>query len=167
MTAGSQHSSMTIVPDASFGVVPLQYREKGWWLLVVQHRQGHWSLPKGHPNPGETPHTTACRELFEETRCRVLRFLDFPSMAENYQFRVEKRQIQKTVTYFVAEAAGEPSPQLEELKAAVWLPIREAEQRVTFDQCRRMCQRVGQFVHGKQPNQLPGLPHLKVAPWTS
>ena len=161
--SSSQPATTTVEQDASFGVIPVRYQKGGWWLLVIQHRQGHWALPKGHPNPGESPYATASRELFEETQCRVLRFLEHPPLVEQYQFRAERRQISKTVTYFLAEAEGIPDPQLEELKAAAWFPIREAEQRVTFDQCRRMCQRIALYLQGKRPDALKGLADPQVS----
>jgi 8-oxo-dGTP pyrophosphatase MutT (NUDIX family) len=39
-------------------------------ILVVQGPV-KWSLPKGHSEPGEEPHETAMREIFEETSLRV------------------------------------------------------------------------------------------------
>lgn len=40
-------------------------------ILVVQGRV-KWSLPKGHREPGEEPHETAMREIYEETSMRVI-----------------------------------------------------------------------------------------------
>ena len=36
-------------------------------VLLLQYPQGHWSFPKGHVEDGEDHHTTARRELKEET----------------------------------------------------------------------------------------------------
>jgi bis(5'-nucleosidyl)-tetraphosphatase len=159
--------SLTKGDDASFGVVPLRYRNRQWHVLLVQHKQGHWAFPKGHAEPGESHATTACRELYEETQCRVLRFLDFTPLTETYQFRAAHRVISKTVTYFIAEVDGEPRPQPEELKATAWFGLREADQRATFEKCRRMLQHVADLVGEKRPDQLPGRPDLAVAPWES
>lgn len=151
--------------DASFGVVPLRYRDGQWHVLLVQHRQGHWAFPKGHPNQGESSLTTACRELFEETQCRVLRFLDHSPLVEVYQFRAAHRLIAKTVTYFLAEVEGDPNPQPEELRAAEWFPLREADLRATFEKCKRMIQEVGVFIGHRKPDQVKGRPEVVVAPW--
>jgi bis(5'-nucleosidyl)-tetraphosphatase len=151
--------------DASFGVIPIRYKDRHWQVLLVQHRQGHWAFPKGHPNPHESHATTACRELFEETQCRVLRFLQVPAFTETYQFRAAHRMISKTVTYFLAEVDGDPQPQPEELKAASWFPLREADQKATFDKCRKMLLQVNEWLGDRLPDQLPGRPELRVAPW--
>ncbi|WFU11945.1 NUDIX hydrolase (plasmid) [Rhizobium sp. CB3090] len=39
-------------------------------LLVSSKRNGHWGLPKGHIEPGETSSVTAEREAFEEAGAR-------------------------------------------------------------------------------------------------
>jgi bis(5'-nucleosidyl)-tetraphosphatase len=165
MTRAPQQESSVRQEDASFGVVPLRYRGGQWQVLLVQHRQGHWAFPKGHPNPGENHMTTACRELFEETQCRVLRILDHPPLIEVYQFRTAHRLIAKTVTYFLAEVEGEPRPQPEELRATAWFPLREADLRATFDKCKKMILEVGTFIGHRKPDQVKGRPELVVVPW--
>lgn len=142
------------VHDESFGVIPIQYRSGTWWVLIIQHKQGHWAFPKGHLDGDESPREAAVRELLEETACRVIRFLDFPPLEEVYQFRVTHRTIQKKVTYFLAEAAGHPKAQIEELRDATWVTLAAAQHHVTFDQCRRMCQRVFQWLDGRTPPEI-------------
>lgn len=161
----SSQDSYGRTEDASFGVIPLRYRNRQWYVLLVQHRQGHWAFPKGHPDNDESHATTACRELYEETRCRVLRFLNYAPLTETYQFRAAHRLISKTVTYFLAEVDGDPTPQPEELKAAVWFHLREADQKATFEKCRKMLQQVADLIMDKTPEELPGRPELVVLPW--
>lgn len=43
------------------------FNNKGEVLLVKKKKTGHWSLPGGHPEIGETPIETAQRELEEES----------------------------------------------------------------------------------------------------
>lgn len=43
------------------------FNKKGEVLLVKKKKTGHWSLPGGHPEIGETPIETAQRELEEES----------------------------------------------------------------------------------------------------
>jgi len=151
--------------DASYGVIPLHFHKGEWWILMVQHRQGHWAFPKGHPAEGETTYATACRELFEETQCRVLRFLDSHPYVETYQFKSQGQAVRKTVTYYIAEAVGDPTPQPEELRAATWVPLHEAHIKATFPVCRSMCQQVASWLNERQPSELPVKVGIRVEPW--
>jgi len=58
------------------GGVVYRRTEKGNLRVLVAHRPAYddWSLPKGKADEGETPETTALREVFEETgyRCRIV-----------------------------------------------------------------------------------------------
>ena len=62
--------------EKSCGVV-LFREEKGEYLFLILHYPGgHWDLPKGHVEEGETEHETANRELLEETGIADLEFVD-------------------------------------------------------------------------------------------
>jgi len=56
--------------DSTIGAGGIIYDTKSLRILIVR---GHekWSLPKGHSEPGESPHETAMREIYEETSLRV------------------------------------------------------------------------------------------------
>lgn len=95
----------------------------------------------------------------------MIRFLNHPSLVEIYHFRAAHRLITKTVTYFLAEVEGDPSPQPEELRAAVWFSLREADQRATFEKCKKMIQEVGTFIGHRKPDQVDGRPEWVVASW--
>ena len=56
----------------SAGTLLYRAADGGWQVLIVHpsgnfNRQAPWSIPKGEPNPGETPEATARRETYEET----------------------------------------------------------------------------------------------------
>jgi bis(5'-nucleosidyl)-tetraphosphatase len=129
------------VKDQSYGIVPLRRSQGQWEVLLVQHLKGHWSMPKGHPDPGETPQETAKRELFEETGLTVLQFFSDVSFQESYRFKSSNRIIDKKVDYYVAEVVGEVRVQKQELQDALWLSFDQAIQKVSFTEARSILTR--------------------------
>ena len=111
-------------------------KAEGWNVLLIRHTKGrHVSFPKGHVEPGETESQTAEREILEETGLRVR--VDKRYRAENrYNIRPD---IQKLVVIFAAVTnQAEIIPQPEEIAEAFWLPIDEAEERLTYERDRRI-----------------------------
>ena len=107
-----------------------------WNVLLIRHTRGrHISFPKGHVEPGETESQTAEREIFEETGVRVR--VDRRFRAENrYNIRPDT---QKLVVIFAAVTdQAEITPQPEEIAEALWVPIDEADQRLTYERDRRI-----------------------------
>jgi 8-oxo-dGTP pyrophosphatase MutT (NUDIX family) len=126
--------------EFSFGIVPL--RKKGQEILLIHSRKGHWTLPKGHADPGETPWETAERELTEETGLVVLEFLSVPPCSESYLHN----DIEKVATYFPALVEGEISLLLEEVQGAAWYDHKTALQKLTFAETRAACQRAIKYL---------------------
>jgi 8-oxo-dGTP pyrophosphatase MutT (NUDIX family) len=55
--------------EQSFGAVVYRRRKGRVLFLLLKHNSGnHWSLAKGHAEPGETEEQTARREILEETK---------------------------------------------------------------------------------------------------
>lgn len=120
--------------DHSYGIIPLQWVEKAWQVLLIQHsRAKFWGFPKGHAEAGESPREAALRELKEETNLEVKRFLSDSVMEEHYQFSHHGRKINKTVWFFVAEVHGQLRVQEEEVSGARWLSLKEAETALTYE----------------------------------
>jgi len=107
-----------------------------WNVLLIRHNKGrHVSLPKGHVEPGETESQTAEREILEETGIRVK--VDRRFRAENrYNIRPDT---QKLVVIFAAVTDQEEiTPQPEEIAEAVWVPLSQADERLTYERDRRI-----------------------------
>lgn len=124
--------------DLSYGIIPLRRHHDQWQVLLVQHGAGHWSFPKGHPEPGEDPQACATRELYEETQLAIQRFLTDRTFTENYVFQDHGRLISKTVTYYVAEVEGMAAPQAEELITLGWFSFDEANSTITFPAAKKL-----------------------------
>ncbi len=128
--------------ETSYGIIPLQKQKHEWIVLLIQHRAGHWSFPKGHPELDEEPKQTAERELHEETGLTITRYLSDAPLKESYQFKREEKKVDKTVNYFLAEVEGDVILHTEELKDSKWVSIKDAASHVTFPAAKRLCEQV-------------------------
>ena len=132
-----------LVKEASFGIIPLREVDGCWEVLLILHKGGrHWAFPKGRSNPGETPLESARRELNEETGLDIKEMLEETPLTEQYKFRRKGVVIVKTVQYFPALVEGELRLQPEEIQDSKWVPLKEAEQHLTFREAKHMCRAV-------------------------
>ena len=129
--------------ETSYGIVPLRRRRGAWEVFLIQHRAGHWTLPKGHPEVGEMPLVTAKRELMEETRLRCGKVLSMEPLSETYRFRRNGHLIVKQASYFLAEIENEADGQPDgtEITGALWCPFEMAYEQVTFPETKAVLQR--------------------------
>ncbi len=126
---------MKPIKSNCFGIVPLTYRENYWEVFLIQHLNGgHWGFPKGHSERGKSPKETAERELFEETRMEVIRYLDHSYLVEKYQFIHDGILVDKTVRFYLGEVTTEYTLQTEEISAGKWLPLKDLTSYTTFDE---------------------------------
>ena len=138
-----------VIKSYCFGVVPLTFRKNDWEVFLVRHLNGgHWSFPKGHQEKGESPKQTAERELKEETRMEVIRYLDHPYVVESYQFQKEGTLVDKTVRFYLAEVTPKYSLQAEEIIEGQWIPLNALLDYVTFDEERELYLKVIHLLEG-------------------
>jgi bis(5'-nucleosidyl)-tetraphosphatase len=133
--------------DLSYGIIPLKRSDDHptWQTLLIKHAHAHhWAFPKGHADPGETPLEAATRELLEETGFKIKRLLstDPKTFVEHYHFKLHGNLIDKTVTYFVAEVKGRMHLQEAEVAEAIWLPLNEALEMITYPATKDLCKKV-------------------------
>ena len=104
-------------------------------VLMVKEIVGHWGLPKGHIEQGETEIETAIREVKEETNLDVT--LDKEKKYEiNY---IIDGEIDKEVVYFIAKTInGETKKQYSEIDEIRWVPINEAIDAISYDDAKDM-----------------------------
>lgn len=107
-------------------------------FLIVRHQKkgkkgGHWDLPKGHMEEGESEEQTALREVKEETNLDV-------ELVENFREGIAYSPgpgVMKAVIFFLAKALdGEVILQDEEIMDHCWLPKEEACNKLTFDSAK-------------------------------
>lgn len=106
-------------------------------LIAVIHRPRYddWSLPKGKVDPGETEPVAAVREILEETGqhaelgrrlCRI-----------SYPIPVGT----KVVHYWAARALGGDFEAGKEVDQIIWIPAKDAAQRLTYPHDRKVVAR--------------------------
>lgn len=124
--------------EKSCGAVLFRRTAEGRSWLVLQSRQGHWTLCKGHVEGGETERETAVREIREETGLTV----DF---VENFREVITYSPapgVTKDVVFFLGEAgAGPVVCQPEEVAQALFLPLEEALSRLTHPSDRAVLEK--------------------------
>ncbi len=137
---------MEIAFDYSYGIVPLKYLSSEWHVFLVQHRAGHWSLPKGHAEKGETALQAATRELTEETGLTIKKLLPYDSMDDHYEFEKNGKYIKKKVTYFLAEVEGEEILQQQEIQEGQWVILSKAHELATFSPLKNLLKKISILV---------------------
>ena len=97
-------------------------------------------LPKGGPNPGESPEETAAREVREETgvTATVREFLG----DVNYWYRRGGRRVHKTVHFYLCDfVSGSTEDHDHEVEEARWIPLAEAVSRHSYPGERALIER--------------------------
>lgn len=130
--------------EFSYGIIPLKYSDGQWQVFLVRHQAGHWSFPKGHPEPDEASQQTAERELKEETGLFVKKYLTPEIYVEDYSFIRNGWIIEKRVSYYIAFVDGQEQLQHEEIREGRWVKLETADKLITFKEGQRLCQ---QLIH--------------------
>ncbi|MDA8106200.1 MAG: NUDIX hydrolase [Nitrospiraceae bacterium] len=103
-------------------------------VALVSVRGGRfWCLPKGIVDKGETPELTAVREVREESGLSGRIVDKLGDITYWYYIRGENSKCRKTVYFYLMEyMEGNTSQHDFEVDEAVWYPIDEALQKVSF-----------------------------------
>ena len=111
-------------------------------LLVEHMAKGHYSLPKGHQEEGETDEETAKREIKEETGLLV-------SLVSGFEFATNfspKEGAFKRVRWFIAETSfRDLKVQKEEVQDAYWLSPSDACMVLSHDSDREVVRQACRF----------------------
>lgn len=108
-------------------------------ILLILQTEGHWGLPKGHVEEGETEEQTAIREVKEETNIDVI-------VNKNLRYNMvynPKEDVEKEVVYFIAKnTSNDCKPQLEEVQEMKWLDIDNAINTITYENSKDLLRKV-------------------------
>ncbi|HEX4188438.1 MAG TPA: NUDIX hydrolase [Solirubrobacteraceae bacterium] len=98
------------------------------------------SLPKGHVDPGETPVQAAEREVREEAGVEAEPLSELGE--SRYWYRRDGRTIGKSVHFYLFRyRRGRTEDHDDEVEEARWMPLGEAEQKLTYPAEREMVTR--------------------------
>lgn len=134
--------------NASFGIIPLQYKDGRWQVFIIQSITGHWGFPKGHPEGyDETPKNTAERELREETGFTLLSYYDVEPFVFSYACRSHGKYVDKTVTLFLAQVTGNIHPCPIEIAKILWVDLDVVEEKIVFEPIQPLLQKLKTIVN--------------------
>jgi 8-oxo-dGTP pyrophosphatase MutT (NUDIX family) len=112
-------------------IVPVKRSQEGKPVL---------GLPKGHPDPGESPEHAAQREVREETGLRTELIEELGEI--RYWYRRKRGRVHKRVVFYLfAYRGGDVSDHDTEIEEARWIPLAEAARSLTYAGEREMVAR--------------------------
>ena len=126
-------------------------------FLIIEHRQGHWSFPKGHKEKGETDLQTAKRELSEETGITDVKFIsEGIELSEVYLFNSGKNhRVEKSVDYFIAEVFSE-TVKIDNMEIVnfQWCGLDKGLKLVTFPESENLLNKAYKIILNKNDKEI-------------
>lgn len=127
--------------EKSCGVVVFLNQEE-IKVLLVHHRLGHWGIPKGHMESGESEKETAFREVFEETGIEV-QLLD--SFRETITYSPKSGVLKDVVFFLGIPIQNNIVLQETEVLEAYFIPLDEAINKISHEDERELLQKASLF----------------------
>jgi len=129
--------------DESFGIIPITKQPAGWHVFIIKQKAGHVGFPKGHRDyPEEADKEVAERELKEETGFLVKSYYPIEPFTVNYECVSHGKQVNKFVTYFVAEVQGKMRLCPHEIAEGRWVTLEEAHQQISFENIKQIVEKL-------------------------
>ena len=117
------------------------------WMAAIRPQgkpAGHWVLPKGALDDGESSEAAALREVREETGLEASTLAKLGAVRYVYTWQGER--VFKVVTFFLMRCDGGEIGAIEEamrveVDEATWLPLDEAPQRLAHPGEKEMAEK--------------------------
>jgi 8-oxo-dGTP pyrophosphatase MutT (NUDIX family) len=138
--------------DSSIGLIPLAYDgADNIVCLAVQHTGGHWGVPKGHPEAGESLEETARRELAEETGLSTKRILDEPVFEHSYPSqKKDGTSVRRVEKYYVALMEKRdpviPAAFQNEISQAMWMSFDELAALIEHADAKPLLKEISEYI---------------------
>ena len=150
MTTKSK-STDALVKEYCAGVVIYALEGGRRRYLLLRHRNGgHWSLPKGHIEPGESEQEAALRELKEETGISDVEIVPGFRALSQYRFYRRGVPVDKEVVYFLGKTDVQEVKLSPEHTDWRWADYEEALATLSYDDTRSVTRKVEEFLNADQ-----------------
>lgn len=114
--------------------------------LLIRMVKGHWGMPKGHVENGESETETAEREIREETGLTVRADTGFRAAIRYSPYA----GCEKEVVYFTARSDSRAAtPQPEEVRQLRWVALDTALALLTYDNDRDVLRQADDWLDGR------------------
>ena len=135
----------------SAGIVTYRKEDGKILYLLLHYISGHWDLPKGKLEPGETKKEAALRELEEETGISEVTIPPGFEESLSYTFRDYDRELtNKTVTFLVGETKSKEVTLSHEHQGYAWLEYEDALEQLTYQNAKNLFAKAHQFIQALQ-----------------
>jgi 8-oxo-dGTP pyrophosphatase MutT (NUDIX family) len=132
--------------EKSCGIVVFREKNNERLYLILHYPSGHFDLPKGHVEDGESEHETALRELEEETGISDVEIITDYRVPISYKYKKKGQPSNKQVVFFLGETATEAVKISHEHLDHFWLPYDAAFNKVTFDNAKNLIKKAERFL---------------------
>lgn len=119
-----------MIYEKSCGAVVYKIENNHLFFLIEHMKKGHYSIPKGHVEDGETEIETALREIKEETNLDVI--ID-DSFREVVSYSPYDGCIKDVVFFTALSSSSITKNQIEEVSDIKWLLLNDALNILTYD----------------------------------
>lgn len=133
-------------------VIFRQEKERKYLLLykkVHEHYREQWGFSRGNIEAGEDEKETATREMEEETGLDDLKFIEGFEEKTKFFYRKEDQTVYKEVIWFLAETKKKKVKLSFEHNDYAWLPYKEALDRLTFKEDKKILEKAEKFLEGQ------------------
>lgn len=132
--------------ERSAGVVLFCLDRNERKYLLLHYIEGHWGLPKGHVEVGETDMQACIRELKEETGIDGFEKISGFEKTINYTLVRDGIPRGKDVIFFLGKTDIEKIVLSHEHQDYRWASVEEALKQITYDNAKRVLKSAEEFL---------------------
>ena len=149
--------------ETSAGIIIYRKTGEGIKFLLLYHGGRYWNFPKGKIEEGaerESAFRAAIREVREETGLsdRDLRFRERFKVYDAFVFTRNRKKIEKTVIYYLAEAGSREIRISKEHSGYGWFLYKEAVRMLMYQNLKNNLKKAYEVVQGQNIRNRPARP---------